>query len=143
MSSGESTTPPPPATGSQLPPPAATAPPASSTPPGAPGRDGIGATGRPGGSADWPAQAADAIVEVVGKVRDATTGPILTAARGVVYGTAIALLGATALVLVLVGAVRFLDTLIPGEVWSAYLVLGLVLTGIGLVLWSRRHAPSA
>lgn len=144
MSSGEPTTPTPPVNGSNLPPPGAPDGPAastrsstSSTPPPRPTPAAEPAPA--GGSSDWPAQAADAIVEVVAKVRDATTGPVLTAARGLVYGTAILLLGATALVLLIAGAVRALDTFVPGEVWSAYLVLGVLFTAVGLILWTRRR----
>ena len=46
---------------------------------------------------DWPAQAADTIVRVVGQVRDRTTGPAITAARAVVFGLLAAILGTVAL----------------------------------------------
>ena len=36
--------------------------------------------------AEWPVQAADKIVETIATVRDKTTKPALTAARGLVYG---------------------------------------------------------
>lgn len=117
MSTGEPTPPSPPPPGPRLPPAA--------------------------GASDWPAQAADAIVDTVGKVRDATTGPILTIARGLVYGTAIVILGLTALFLLVIGAVRLLDVYLPGEVWSAYLLLGVVFLASGLFLWSKRRPVDA
>ena len=60
---------------------------------------------------DWPAQAADTIERVVGTVRDKTTGPALTVARAVVYGTFAALVGTACLVVLIIGAVRLLDML--------------------------------
>ena len=87
----------------------------------------------------WPAQAADLIVDVVDTVRDRTTAPVLTVMRGVVYGTAIAILGVTAVVLLIVALVRFVDVWLPGEVWSAYLLLGTLFTIAGLVLWATRR----
>ena len=97
-------------------------------------------------SGDWPAQAADLIVRVVGQVRDKTTGPAITAARGVVYGLLAALLGATAGVLVAIGAVRALDELIEAivdsrETWAAHAIVRLVFTLVGLLLWSKRRPP--
>jgi len=95
---------------------------------------------------DWPAQAADTIERVVGTVRDKTTGPALTAARAVVYGTFAAVVGTACLVVLIVGAVRLLDSYLPDSVfgethtWAAHLIVGLVFLGSGAVLWSRRHA---
>jgi hypothetical protein len=127
MSSAESTTP--------------TTPTTAGPPPGPP--TGVPAANPGIAQGDWPAQAADAIVEVVGKVRDSTTGPLLTAMRGVVYGTAIVVLAMTALVMFTIGSVRALDAYLPGEIWSAYLLLGTIYTGIGLFLWSRRYPATS
>jgi hypothetical protein len=96
---------------------------------------------------DWAAQAADSIERVVGAVRDRTTGPALTVARGVVYGTFAVLVGSVCLVLFIVAAVRLIDSYLPDAVfgeehmWAAYLILGLVFLIAGLVLWARRHTP--
>jgi hypothetical protein len=93
---------------------------------------------------DWPAQAADAIVDAVGLVRDKATGPVLKAARAVVYGVILGVAGLALLILVPTLAVRILDIIIPGPVWSAHLVLGGVTTLVGLYLLrvARRTAPS-
>ncbi|MEO7427847.1 MAG: hypothetical protein ABIY48_00540, partial [Acidimicrobiales bacterium] len=53
----------------------------------------------PSGSGDWPAQAADTIERVVGSVRDKTTGPAITLARWVVYGTFALVVGSVLAVL--------------------------------------------
>ena len=88
---------------------------------------------------DWPAQAADAVVDLVGAVRDRTIGPIMLVARALVYGILVLVLATVAVVLLVIALVRVTDWLVPGEVWSAYLVLGSLFTAGGLVLWSMRR----
>jgi hypothetical protein len=107
-------------------------------------RDALSPAETPG---DWAAQAADTIERAVGSVRDRTTGPALTVARGVVYGTFAALLGLAALVLGTIAAFRLVDNYLPDAVfgdehtWAAYLIIGLVFVVAGAVLWVRRHGP--
>lgn len=90
---------------------------------------------------DWPAQATEAIVEQVGRIRDKTTGPARTAATWVVFTAFAVSLGTVALVIFLVGAVRALDAYLPDEVfgethmWAAHTILGAVLLLVGLVLF--------
>src|SRR5262245_34261642 len=96
---------------------------------------------------DWPSQIADTIVNVVGSVRDKTTGPALTIARGVVYGTFAAIIGIVALVVFVIASVRIIDVYLPDAIfgethtWAAHMIIGLVLTLAGFVLWIRRHPP--
>lgn len=87
---------------------------------------------------DLAARATDRIVDAVGALRDRTTEPLLTATRAVVYGTFIAIAGIAVLVMLGIGAFRLLDNVLPGESWSAHLVLGGVLVLGGAWLWSRR-----
>lgn len=99
---------------------------------------------QPAPGADWPVQATDMIVKVVGQVRDKTTGPALTVARGVVYGLLAALLGGSIAVLLAIAAVRGLDEAIEAivdsrETWAAHAIVGLVFTLVGLLLWSKRR----
>jgi drug/metabolite transporter (DMT)-like permease len=91
---------------------------------------------------DWPAQAADAVVDLVGTVRDRAVEPLLTVVRALVYGIVIVVTATIAVVLVIVALIRGLDLLIPGEVWSAYLVLGAIFTLSGMWFWSRRRPRS-
>jgi hypothetical protein len=110
--------------------------PAASTPGGSPADPGVGS--------DWPAQAADAIERTVGAVRDRTTGPAITVARGLVYGTFALLVGTVVVVVLAIAAVRALDAYLPDAVvgedhtWAAHLVVGLILSIAGMLLWSRR-----
>ncbi len=98
------------------------------------------------GDGDWPAQMADTITRVVGQVRDKTTGPALTVARAVVYGTFAAVVMLAVVVLFVITLVRFVDVYLPdsvfGEehVWATHLLLGLLFTGAGMVLWTKRRA---
>jgi hypothetical protein len=114
-----------------------------------------GATSAPSGSEQWPAQAADTIVGVVGSVRDKTTGPATTAARGAVYGLLAAILATTALVLACVLAVRALaigvDALLDlgdadragRSVWIAHALVGLAMTLAGIWAWRKaRQTPA-
>ena len=97
---------------------------------------------RPAGGPDWAAQTTDTIERVVGQVRDRTTGPLLSVARALVYGTLAAIAGVAALVLVAIIVVRVLD-LLPGGVWVAHLITGALFTAAGLLLWGKRRAPRA
>ena len=92
---------------------------------------------------DWPAQATDTIVKVVGTASDKVTGPVTTAARALVFGLFAGILATAAIVLLAILAVRLLDNYLPNawfgkeHVWAAHLLIGLVFSGIGLVLWSK------
>ena len=98
---------------------------------------------------DWPAQATDTIVKVVGQVRDKTTGPIITVARAVVYGTLAAILGTIAAVVGFIMLIRVL--MIPVEeylggtdrVWVVYLVLGLICSFVGWIFMRKASASPA
>ena len=92
---------------------------------------------------DWPAQAADAIVEQVGKVRDRTAGPAIKISGYVVFGAFAVLLGTVAFVLFLIGTFRLLDAYLPSAVfgdehtWAAHSILGAILV-LGGLLTSRK-----
>ena len=111
-------------------------------------RGAVAPTGAAAAQQDWPAQAADTIERVVGSVRDKTTGPAITVARWVVYGTFALLVGHAVLVLLAIAAVRLLDVYLPdawvGEdhTWVAHLLVGLVFTLAGMLLWSKRTADA-
>ena len=90
---------------------------------------------------DWPAKATETIVTQVGRIRDKTTGPALTAARWAVYAAFAISLGTVALVIFVIGAVRLLDVYLPDEVfgethmWAAHTIMGAVLFLTGLILY--------
>ncbi|HEX2849583.1 MAG TPA: hypothetical protein VHN98_03485 [Acidimicrobiales bacterium] len=90
-------------------------------------------------SGDWTVQVTDTITSVVGSIRDKTTVPAETVARGVVYGVLILAAATTAAVLLLVAVVRILAIWLP--VWVTYVGLGGLFSLVGLLLWRKRRAP--
>ena len=96
-------------------------------------------------SEDWSARATTTIVGYVDTVRGATTGKALVASRLAVYGIAAALVALVMLVLLLILLVRVLVVASeaigltdPGEVWSAYWLLGFIFLVLGAVMWRMR-----
>ena len=93
---------------------------------------------------DWPQQFTEAIVAKVDDVKYKTTTPATKAARGLVYGIVILILGVPALIMILVGVVHFLNWVATEQlnlgVWLVYLVLGLIFTFGGWFLWRKRVA---
>jgi uncharacterized protein YacL len=85
-------------------------------------------------------RALDAIDSVVASVNDKAIRPAIVAARGIVFGVIIAVIGITTLVLFCVGFIR-LTTIAGHRIWASYIVLGLIFSVIGAVLYSRRGIP--
>lgn len=92
---------------------------------------------------DWPAQAADAIVDTVGKIRDRTTVPIMRLARAAVFGVFIGTFVIVLCTLLVIGVIRLLDEILPSGVWLPYLLLGAVVTGSGWLLFRKRNDVAA
>jgi hypothetical protein len=97
---------------------------------------------------DWPAQATDAIVNVVGIAHDKIR-VVRTIAKAIVWGLFAGVLGAVAAVLFTIGILRVLDVYLPSSVvgdqhmWAAYVLVGLVFAIAGLALLrAARHAPA-
>jgi hypothetical protein len=101
---------------------------------------------------DWPVQAADAIVDVVDRARDATTAKAVVAARAIVFGLVISILSVIAAVSFVVGIVRGTQVLLGaavrlagGElsharaVWISYLLVGSLFLFAGIVLWATAN----
>jgi hypothetical protein len=114
-------------------PPSASAPPPTVTPPPRPSA----APARP--ESDWAAEVADRIDAAVAKVRANTSDRLVGVARMVVFGLLAAVMGITALVLVLILFFRLL-AIIPGPVWIPYVSLGAIFVLVGLLCWSKRTA---
>jgi hypothetical protein len=89
---------------------------------------------------DWVVQAADTIDRVVITVRSKTSDPVVGIARWVVFGLLAAVVGAMAVVLLAVGAVRALINYLPvgdNRVWVAYLIVGGIFALAGLFLFAK------
>jgi hypothetical protein len=101
---------------------------------------------QPGTGHDWTTEAADRIESVVTAVREKTTVPVQKIAAAVVYGLVAGVLGAAALILIVVGVFR-LHVYLPfhpeaRRVWITYMVLGAIFVVLGGFMWRKRVAPS-
>lgn len=91
---------------------------------------------------DWAAEAAGRIEALVSAVRAKTVDRLAVLARLVVFGLVAAVMALAAVILLVVGGVRFLDAVLPRQVWLADAVLGLLFVSAGLILWSKRRHSS-
>jgi hypothetical protein len=89
----------------------------------------------------------DRVESVVGTIRDKTTVPITKVSRIVVFGLIVAVGGITALLLVIVAALRIADAYLPfaplgRRVWVSYVALGAIFLLAGAFCWSKRSPRS-
>lgn len=89
---------------------------------------------------DWTTEAADQIERAVIAVRDRTVVPARAATRGIVFGLLASFFAIPALLLLTLGAFRLSDAYLPGEVWSAWLLLSGIFLCCGAFVWSKRNA---
>ncbi len=82
----------------------------------------------------------DTIDTVVATVNDRAVRPAVVAARGIVFGVVIAVVAITVLVLFCVAFIR-VTTIAGHRIWASYIVLGLLLSAVGAILYSRRGVP--
>lgn len=92
-------------------------------------------------SGDWVTQVVNLVDRTVGTVRDKTTRPVASLAKGLVWGLLAAVLGLVALVLALIMADRILVILTGHRAYLAHLIVGIILLLAGLFLMRKRHAP--
>ncbi|MEO6987224.1 MAG: hypothetical protein ABI239_01095 [Aquihabitans sp.] len=92
--------------------------------------------------AEWPAQAADLIVDNIAKVRDKTTRPALVISRGLVYGLLTAVVGTIAFILLLIMVIRAYDNWVPGNIWPLYAGLAVIFSVGGIVMLGRANRPA-
>ena len=85
-------------------------------------------------------RALDTVDTVVATVNDRAIRPAIVAARGIVFGIIIAVTAITVVVLFCIGFIR-LTTIAGHRIWASYMVLGLLFSAVGAILYSRRGAP--
>jgi hypothetical protein len=85
-------------------------------------------------------RALETVDTVVATVNDRAIRPAIVAARGVVFGIIIAVTGITVVVLFCIGFIR-LTTIAGHRIWASYMVLGLLFSAAGAILYSRRGVP--
>ena len=105
--------------------------------------------GNPLTDPNWANDLANTVERVVSTVRDKTTNNVVLVARGVVFGLLAAILGVTALVLLLLALTRGLQALLDiavtweRAVYLSYLILGGICCIIALFLMRKRHSGGA
>ena len=92
---------------------------------------------------DWTADLLDRLDHVIEVVRSNTTDRLVKVARILVFGLIAAVAGTMAAILLIIGAIRLLDVLLPREVWLPDVLLGAIFLAAGLFLWSKRTARPA
>ncbi|HJP16891.1 MAG TPA: hypothetical protein QF762_07990 [Acidimicrobiales bacterium] len=84
----------------------------------------------------------DAIItrftSIVDQLRSRTTQPIITGARGLVYGLVVLICSFAILSLLAIGLFRLFENILPGDTWITYIVCGGLFCLVGTWMWSRR-----
>ena len=105
--------------------------------------------GNPLTDPNWADETTDTVVRLVGTVRDRATTPIVYAAGGLVFGLIALFLGVFAVVILLVGLTRGLQSALYWQfeharsVYVSYLVTGGIFSFIGLLLFKKRNANAS
>ncbi len=88
---------------------------------------------------DWTTDAANAIDNAVGIVRERAVDPVHTVVRAVIYGLLAALILIPAVTLLTIGVFRVLAIASHGHVWAAWTGLGGIFLIIGWFCWIKRN----
>ncbi len=94
---------------------------------------------------DWAGEQADKIVDLVDRIKNATTDKAIITLRAIVFGLVIFVLVLASIVLLIVTSVRVADAYLPigdgvGDAsWAAHLFVGGLVTILGLGAWGSRR----
>lgn len=88
---------------------------------------------------DWTTDAANAIDNAVGLVRERTVEPVQAVARAIIYGVLAGLILLPAVTLLTIALFRLLTIAAFGHVWAPWCGLGGIFLLLGSFLWSRRN----
>ena len=97
---------------------------------------------------NWATETTDRLVSFIDSVRAQTTQKVVYAARGAVFGLLAAFLGMLIVFIVLIGAMRALQSLLAlavdwdQAVYLSYFVVGGILSVVGIVLFRKRNAAA-
>lgn len=106
----------------------------------------------PGLPIDWHVKATNKLVTTVDQVKVKTAGPAIKISRAAVFGLLAALILCVALIVFLIGIVRFAKNLLVlifsedsffADVWLVYLLLGSLFLAVGAFIWSKRPRRAA
>jgi hypothetical protein len=101
--------------------------------------------GNPLTDPNWAPDLADQIAGFIGSIRQKTTDNAIKAARAIVFGILVAILGMVAVVLLIIGSTRGLKELYDlgtstaRAVYLSYFTLGGIFALAGVFLMSKRH----
>jgi hypothetical protein len=105
--------------------------------------------GNPLTDPNWADETTDTVVRFVGNVRDKATTPIVYVARGLVFGLIALFLGVFAVVILLVGLTRGMQSALDWQfaharsVYISYVAIGGIFSFIGLLLFKKRNANAS
>jgi hypothetical protein len=88
---------------------------------------------------DWTTDAANAIDNAVGLVRERTVEPVQSALRAVAYAVLAVLVLLPAVTMTIIAAFRLLTIAAQGRVYVAWTVLGGIFVLAGWFCWSKRN----
>ena len=97
---------------------------------------------------NWATETTDKLVGVIDNIRAQTTQKVVYVARGAVFGVLAALLGMFIAIVALVGLMRGFQALLElavgwdRAVYLSYLIVGGILSIVGLVLFRKRNAAA-
>jgi len=98
---------------------------------------------------NWASETTDLIVSYIDLVRSKTTQNLVYAARGVVFGLIALIVGAFALTIAIVMAMRGLQSLLElattweRAVYLSYFIVGAVFSIAGVVLFKKRNTAAS
>jgi hypothetical protein len=87
---------------------------------------------------DWTADAANAIDNAIGIVRERTVEPVRSVVRVVTYGLLAALILIPAFTMTIIAAFRLLTIATNNTAWAAWLILGGIFVLLGWFCWHMR-----
>ena len=98
---------------------------------------------------NWASETTDLVVSYIDLVRSKTTQNLVYAARGVVFGLIAVIVGAFALTIAIVMAMRGLQSLLElattweRAVYLSYFIVGAVFSIAGVVLFKKRNTAAS
>jgi len=102
--------------------------------------------GNPLSDPEFPKKTVDFIDRVVGAVRDRTTKPVVAVTRGIVFGSIVAVVAVSLVVVALIALVRGTQEVFElflserRAVWASYFAVGGSFILVGALLMRARHS---
>ncbi|MFM8418460.1 MAG: hypothetical protein ACKOAT_13375 [Actinomycetota bacterium] len=104
--------------------------------------------GNPLSDPEFPRKTVDFIDRVVGVVRDRTTKPVVAVTRGIVFGSIVAVVSVSLIVLTLIALVRGTQEVFElflserRAVWASYFFVGGSFILVGALIMRSRHSTT-